>query len=169
MADDANAPSMTAQTLDEHRWLQRLVGDWTYEAEGDMGPDQPPVKSAGEETVRPIGELWVLCEGRGHMPDGTPATTLMTLGFDPERGRYVGTWIGSMMTKLWIYDGEADATGRILTLTSRGPDMTGKGGEIDYRDVIEWIDDDRRILRSMAQDEGGDWKAFMTAQYRRKG
>ncbi len=46
----------------EHRWLQRLVGEWTYEAECDMGPGQPPVKTNGRESVRALGPLWTVGE-----------------------------------------------------------------------------------------------------------
>ena len=28
----------------EHRWLQKLIGEWTYEIETMMGPDQPSEK-----------------------------------------------------------------------------------------------------------------------------
>ena len=45
-----------------------------------------------------IGDLWLLAEGRSEMPGGGTGTMLITLGFDPARGRYVGTWVGSLMT-----------------------------------------------------------------------
>ena len=46
-------------------------------------------------------------------------TTLMTLGYDPRKKRFVGTFVGSMMTNLWIYDGELDKDERVLTLALR--------------------------------------------------
>ena len=54
----------------EHKWLQRMVGEWTYEHNCSMGPDQPPMKATGTETVRSVGGLWTMGEGRGEMPDG---------------------------------------------------------------------------------------------------
>ena len=36
----------------EHRWLQQLVGEWTYEGEAAMGPDHPVQKWHGSESVR---------------------------------------------------------------------------------------------------------------------
>jgi hypothetical protein len=56
------------------------------------------------------------------MPGGA-ATTMMTLGYDPHRKRYVGTWIGSMMTHLWVYGCELDASERVLTLNAEGPSV----------------------------------------------
>src|SRR5262245_66093699 len=87
--------TMQAEPQKEHQWLQQLVGDWTFESECVMGPEQPPSKFMGTESVRSLGALWVLCEGRGEMPGGGMATTLMTLGYDPAKKRYVGTFVGS--------------------------------------------------------------------------
>jgi hypothetical protein len=159
---------MNAEPQKEHRWLGRLVGEWTFESEAVMEPGKPPEKSDGTETVRPLGDLWVLAEGRGRMPDGVPATMLMTLGYDPDKKRFVGTWIGSMMTHLWVYDGVLDAAERVLTLESDGPSMAGDGKTGRYRDAIELTSDDHRILRSSALGPDGTWQQFMTAHYRRK-
>ncbi len=116
---------MQSEPQQEHKWLQRLVGEWTYEHECSMGPDQPPMKATGTESVRSIGGLWTLGEGHGEMPDGGPAVTIMTLGYDPQSKRFVGTFIGSMMTHLWIYNGTLDAAGKVLTLDTEGPDFSG--------------------------------------------
>src|SRR5687768_10904266 len=107
---------MKTEPQKQHHWLQKLVGEWVMESEAAMGPDQPTVKFKGTEKVRSLGELWVLCEGQGEMPGGGIANMLMTLGYDPKKNRYVGTWIGSMMTHMWIYDGSLDAAEKILTL-----------------------------------------------------
>ena len=64
----------------EHQWLQQLVGDWTYTTEATMTPDQPAIKSTWRESVRSLDGIWIVCEGRGDMPDGCAGTTLMTLG-----------------------------------------------------------------------------------------
>ncbi|MBD2121883.1 DUF1579 domain-containing protein [Trichocoleus sp. FACHB-262] len=158
---------MSTQPEKEHQWLQKLVGEWTYETEAMMGPDQPWVKSTGTETVRSVGGLWILAEGQGEMPCG-PATTLMTLGYDPQKQRYVGTWVGSMMTYLWQYDGELDAGETVLTLASDGPTMTGEEKMAKYKDAIEFKSDDHRILTSHMLGDDGQWHHFMTAHYRRK-
>jgi hypothetical protein len=34
--------TMQAEPQKEHQWLQKLVGEWTYETEAIMEPDQPP-------------------------------------------------------------------------------------------------------------------------------
>ena len=81
---------MNAKPERQHLWLHKLIGEWTYEAEAVMEPGKPPAKSGGTESVRSLGEIWVLAEGRGEMPDGSPGTMLMTLGYDPQKQRFVG-------------------------------------------------------------------------------
>jgi hypothetical protein len=159
---------MPAQPQKEHQWLQKLIGDWTYETEVTMETDQPPAKSTGTECVRSLGELWILAEGQGEMPGCGPATTLMTLGYDPQKQRYVGTWIGSMMTYLWQYDGELDAGETVLRLASDGPAMTGDERMAKYKDVIEFKSDDHRIMTSHVLGDDRQWHHFMTAHYWRK-
>lgn len=160
--------TMKTEPQDEHQWLQKLVGEWTYETEAMMGPDQPPEKSTGTENVRSLGGLWIVAEGQGEMPGCGAVTMMITLGYDPQKQRYVGTWVGSMMTYLWVYDGELDADKKVLTLNSQGPAMTGEEKMANYKDVIEFEGDDHRILTSHALGEDGQWHQFMTAHYWRK-
>ena len=159
---------MNAEPQKEHVWLQKLVGEWTFESESLAEPGKPAEKCEATESVRSLGGLWILAEGRGEMPGGAPATMLMTLGYDPQKKRFVGTWVGSMMTHLWIYDGALDAAERVLTLESDGPSMAGDGKMARYRDVIELTSDDHRTLTSSALGDDGVWHQFMTANYRRK-
>src|SRR4051794_10167339 len=100
-----------------------------------MGPDQPPSKFTGTDRVRTLGGLWVVCEGQGAMPGGGMATMIMTLGHDPAKKRFVGTFIGSMMTHLWLYDGGLDQAGKVLTLDAEGPNFTEPGKTAKYQDM----------------------------------
>ena len=63
---------MKAEPQKEHLWLQKLVGEWTCEAEMTMKPDEPPAKSKGTETVRSLGGLWILAEGEARCPAAAP-------------------------------------------------------------------------------------------------
>ena len=159
---------MMAEPQKEHEWLQKLVGEWTYESEATMEPGKPPMRFSGTENVRSLGGLWILAEGQGEMPGGGTATTMMTLGYDPQKKRFVGTWVGSMMAYLWVYDGELDAAERVLTLNAEGPSMATEGKIEKYKDVIEFKNDNHRVLTSHMLGDDGEWHGFMTANYRRK-
>lgn len=150
----------------EHHWLQKLVGEWTFENECIMEPGQPPVKHTGTESVRSLGGLWVLCEGKGAMPGGGTSMSIMTLGYDPDKKRFVGSFIVSIMTFFWLYDGALE--GNVLTLDAEGPSFAGDGKMVKYQDIIEFISDDHRTLSSQMKGPDGKWSRFMTSHYRRK-
>ena len=104
--------------------------------------------------------------GHGGLPGGGEASTVMTLGFDPLKKRFVGTWVGSMMSWLWTYDGTLNPEGQVLTLNTEGPSLANTGTLCHYRDVIEWLDDDHRVLTSHALRDGR-WTAMMISHYHR--
>ncbi|MEO5926395.1 MAG: DUF1579 domain-containing protein [Bryobacteraceae bacterium] len=156
---------MKAEINKEHEWLNKLVGDWTYEAEGTMGPGQPKVRSSGSESIRSLGGIWIVADGWGRVPGENPATMLLTLGYDPQIKKYVGTWIGTTLAYLWVYRGSLK--GNVLTLEAEGPSLTGDGALSKYRDVIEVSDHDTRVMKSHVLDEGGSWRCLVTSHYRR--
>jgi hypothetical protein len=107
----------------------------------------------------------MLCEGEGEMPGGGIGLTLMTLGYDPAKKKYVGTFIGSMMTHLWVYEGTRE--GNVLTLDTVGPSFSGDGSLVAYQDIIEIVSDDHRTLNSQLKGPDGNWAKFMSGHYRR--
>lgn len=157
---------MHGEPQEQHRWLEQLLGEWTVISQdptGNASSDQDWV-----EKVRSLSGLWVVCEGQGTMPDGKAAETLMTLGFNPETGRYVGTWVGSMMTHMWVYDGELEDDGRTLALNCDGPDFESPGRTARYQDRITFVDANHRTLTARVQNEDGSWNEMMRADYRRR-
>ncbi|AHK42418.1 hypothetical protein OV14_0335 [Ensifer adhaerens OV14] len=122
---------MKAEPEEAHRWLEQLLGDWQVRTSG-----APETGTPWTEHVRSLQGLWAVCEGQGTMPDGSFGQTLMTLGYSPETGRFVGTWVGSMMTHMWIYDGELEPDGLTLSLYCDGPDFDAPGRKARYRDAI---------------------------------
>lgn len=145
----------------EHKWLEKFVGEWSSESEG-AGPDGKMHTHRGTLTVRSLDGIWYIGESQGEM-----GPTILTLGFDPGKNRYVGTFIGSMMTDLWVYDGQLDAAGKVLTLDTEGPSFAGDGSNAPYKDSFEFKNDDHFVLTSRMQDKDGNWQEFMTADYKR--
>ncbi len=152
--------------LTEHAWLEQFVGEWRSEMEMPGAPGQPPQKLEGTERTRSLAGLWIVSEIRGETPAGEMEAVL-TLGWDPERKRYVGTWIDSMFNHMWVYEGTLDASGRILTLEAQGPSFSGDGTLATYRDVVEFESPDAKVLRSSMLGSDGQWTEYMTARYRR--
>jgi hypothetical protein len=150
----------------EHAWLKQLVGNWTYEFECLMGPDQPPSKSTGKLVGRALGDVWVAMESQTEAPGGGTAQNVMTLGFDPVQGRFVGSFISSMMTYHWVYNGQLDATGKVLKLDTVGPKFT-EPQLVEYQDILTIVDENHFILSSQMKGENGEWTQFMTGHHRR--
>ena len=122
---------------------------------------------AWTETARSLHGIWFVAEGTGLMPDGKEATSILTLGYNASKGKYVGSWIGSMMDYMWVYEGEVDASGNVLSLYTIGPACEGEGLD-DYREQITFIDADHRTFTSSSRQPDGSWKQIMEAHYARK-
>jgi hypothetical protein len=151
----------------EHQWLQKLIGTWTYTSKCETGPGQPPMVATGTEVIRPLGELWIICENTGTMPGGGSMSAQMTLGFDPAKGRFVGTWVGSPMAYMFVYEGQLTPDGRALPLDCRGPSFADPAQMADYQDVIEVTGPGTRLLRSQLKNPDGTWTPFMRAEFTR--
>lgn len=148
----------------EEAFLRQLVGEWNVESPAPDGGGT--VK--GRETARLFGS-WVLLEGTSRMPDGSVHSSLMTLGYDPARDAVVGSWIGSMMSHLWVYEGRLDGAGTTLTLATRGPTMDGSGASADYEDIISFSGEDTRLLTSRQHQPDGSWRDLFRVRYSREG
>ncbi len=164
---------MQTEPLKQHQWLNQLIGAWTLESECIMGPDQSPSKWKGNEVIRSLGGMWTIAEGNSEMQDGSLGQSITTLGFDPQKSCFLGTFIASMMTHLWLYKGSLDADEKILTLDTEGPNFSAGADSgcvaiTPYQDIIEFISPDHRILTSRIKMEDGTWNQFMTAHYHRQ-
>ena len=158
---------MKVEPKKEHLWLQKLVGEWTYEHEAEMEPGKI-TKITGTEVVRPMGDLWVLCEARGEMPGGSMGHMMWTFGYDSQKKAFGGTFVSSMMEHMWIYhDGTLDAEERVLTLPTEGPDFSVEGKISQYRDIFELKSHDERILRAEMLGQDGKWTEVLRQTYRR--
>jgi hypothetical protein len=157
--------AMKVGILDEHRWLEGFTGDWQMIPD----PNAPPEERTDDwiESGRMLeGGAWLVIEGSGTMPGGGAATTIFTVGFDASKGKYVGTWVGSMMAHLWICEGIRE--GNSLALNSLGPSFDQPGLMQTYQDIYTLDSASGRSLKSQVLQDDGTWKVFMTARYRRK-
>lgn len=137
-------------------WLNQLVGEWTFE--GRSVPEDPDQLRTGVERIARRG-AWIVIEGEGYR---------FQLATDPDTGRVTGDFVHWDYAQLWTYDGVVEADGT-LHLHSRGPDMTGQGGEADYDDVFEMVSPDERRSIGRVKTANGTWQDFSRTTYRRKG
>jgi hypothetical protein len=165
-AGHAQQPPEMPAPEKEHQWLGQLVGEWDTEGEVVIAPDQAPLKCKGTEVVRSLGGFWVISESETTMME-MPMKGVMTIGYDPEKEKYTGTWIDSMSSHLWKYEGSVDEAGKTLTLLTEGPNPMAPDQTAKYREVIEVKDQDHKVFTSSIEMDG-QWHTFMTIHYHRK-
>jgi hypothetical protein len=131
-----------------------------------MEPGGAPVKMEGRESVRRVGAFWVMGEATGTMPDGQSATMIMTCGYDGRTESYVGSWIGSMMSHMWMYKGWIEGENK-LVLEAEGPRFDDPTKSTRYRDITEFKTADHRAFHSQVLGEDGTWTQIMSMDFYR--
>ncbi|MBX9699698.1 MAG: DUF1579 family protein [Acetobacteraceae bacterium] len=168
MAPPPGTP-FAATPAPQHGWLTRLLGDWRYESECEGPPGAPPMRATGVERVRMLGGFWCIGESEGTCPGtGGPVRMVITMGCDPATGRFRGTFVGSMMAAMFVYDGTLDESATTVVLDTEGPAFDGPG-TARYRDSVTMQGDATRLLASEVQRPDGSWHRFMTGRYERVG
>ena len=158
-AQEAPEPSKPEK---EHEWLKQLVGEWKTHGKADNGPGQPPFECEGTETTSSIGDLWIVAKGEAHAA-GMNVNSMLTLGYDPEKKKFVGTWVDSTYNHLWKYEGPLDDSGKVLTLMTRGPNMMAPGELTNFKEILELKDKDHKTFTSH-MEVNGEWVKIMTSE-----
>ena len=161
-----DAPGMPAPTK-EHEWLHQLAGQWEADLEVSAGPGKPPLKLKSTENTRRIGGFWILSESEV-TPPGMPFARALTLGYDPQKKKYVGTWVDSTSTHIGKSEGSMDAAGMTLTLEGEMPSPFDPSKSVRVREVIELKSRDLKVITTSLQGEDGNWFTLVTVNARRK-
>lgn len=151
---------------EDHKWLHRLVGEWTIVGTMKMGEEEH-TSTDGTETVKAFGDHWMVAEMSGKMPGSeTVSNSIMALTYDLAKKKYVGTFISDMMGFMWVYEGSRK--GDVLTLDAEGPSFKGDGSMAKYQDIVEIKSDKEYTLSSQVLGEDGKWTPFMSMTFTRK-
>ena len=116
----------------EHELLASTCGTWNVDCTYFMDPSQPPMKTKAVETVEPVGAYWTVSHFKSDMM-GAPFAGRATMGYDTRRKTWVGTWIDSMSTHLFVMEGTLDDDGT-LEMRCEGPCMV-TGNPTTFRGV----------------------------------
>lgn len=156
---DHGAP---AKPQKEHEWFKALDGDWLVDAEStkDGGP---PRKGFAKGKL--IGGFWLVLENRFDAKDQR-FTSVMTIGFDPGRKKYVASWIDSTSASERRLEGTLDPASQELTFEADAPSaQPGRTTRIQERIMITSPD---RWTITCSRDDGGTWTIFKKVIYNRK-
>ncbi|QEG34987.1 DUF1579 domain-containing protein [Bythopirellula goksoeyrii] len=152
---------------EEHEWLKQFEGEWATSSKATASPDAPAMDCSGTMKSRQVGGFWVVNEMQGDI-GGVDFNAVQTLGYDPAKKKYVGTWVDSMTDHLWQYEGTVDESGKKLSLVAEGPDMMGTGKMAKYRDSYEFKTRNLVVATAEMMDDKGEWVTFMTGEMKRK-
>lgn len=157
---DMNPPSR------QHQWLDRLVGTWSSKGEANCMPGQPAMQLSGIETVRSIGGFWAHTVIESDNPE-MPYTQLVTVGYDPDKEKYIATVVDSMSGYRWLAEGTVDDTGNKLTMETEGPFPFRDAPLSRFQDVTEFKSADHKVFTSSIQEEDGSWTILMKFEAKR--
>ena len=164
-AFNAQPPEMPKPSK-EHDFLKQFVGEWESSGEITMAEGQQPVQCKGSDKVRLLGGFWLVSDGKGEFM-GMNMENVLTLGYDPEKKKYIGQWIDSMMPHAWKYEGEVDESGRKITLHTSGPSPKNPGKTCKFKETFEFVSPDHRVFTS-SFEEDGKWTEMVKLDAKKK-
>lgn len=149
------------------KWLRQYIGEWETEVDVMMGPGEPHVKSSGSEKTRLLGDYWIVMESKSDIK-GSASESLLTLGYDDARKKFVSSWVDTGTSMLWTFEGKLDPSGRILTMESEGGGIHILGKKPRFKEVTEFKTADHRVYTLSMRQDKGDWLVLTTLHAHRK-
>jgi hypothetical protein len=149
----------------EHEILKTDVGAWDATVESFVPGAAAPMISKGTETNSLVGGLWLVTEFKADMM-GMPFQGHGVTGWDPNKKKYVGSWVDTLTTGLGITESTYDAATKTMTGTFEGPDPSGQIQKM--KSVVTYQDADTRTFTMSGTGPDGKDARIMTITYKRK-
>ena len=149
----------------QHELLKKFEGQWTTTGKAAATEGQPAVETKGSIKSRMLGKFWVVSDMSAEM-SGTKFQALQTIGYDPQKQQYTGTWVDSMMNHMWHYEGRYEESANRLILEAEGPSFDAPGKTAKYRDIYEFKSPGHIVTKSEVR-QGDKWITFMTGEAKR--
>ena len=149
-----------------HKMLASLEGSWITKTRAWMEPDKPPIESTG------ACEQKMLLEGRYLQQEytsemmGSPFTGINLVGYDNHTRKYVSTWIDTMSTGIYYFEGTASADGKTITQKNSYDDPIR--GPMVWRSVTRIVDKNILKYEMFVTPKGGKEEKMMEMTVSRK-
>jgi hypothetical protein len=125
-------------------------------------PGAPPNPSRGVATMRTIaGGRWLVMDYRSDQ--GFEGHGIY--GFDPDLGRYVGSWVDAMQTSIARLEGEFDPATKTMSYVTT---TTARGKPFTYREVTVHESRTKRVYRNLIPMPGGAEHELMRITYTKR-
>jgi Protein of unknown function (DUF1579) len=162
----ANAAQDIFKSGPEVQAMEPLVGNWKAKILFYQDPTKPPMESEGIMTRKWIMGGKVLQEDFDGKFAGADFKGMGLMCYDPQKKKYVGTWVDSMSGTIAMSEIAYDAKTKTFTGTMDEIDpQTGKKAKV--RDVLRIVDSDQQVQEMFSTPEGGKESKMMQIQYSR--
>lgn len=149
-----------------HEMLAEMAGSWITQTKTWMAPGQPPTESTGtSEQKMLLGGRYLQQEFAGDMM-GTPFNGLGLTGYDNHKQRYVSTWMDSMSTGIFFFEGSAGPDPKSFTQQCLHDDPVR--GPVKWRSVTRILDKDTHLFEMYITDKSDKEQKMMEITYSRK-
>ncbi|MFN7734048.1 MAG: DUF1579 domain-containing protein [Pirellula sp.] len=144
----------------EHAKLKETEGTWNFILKSSDGSEGKGISVNKLE----CGGLWLVCDFKTDF-GGMPFQGKGLDGYDPAKKKYVSVWVDSFTPAPMIFEGNYDATGKILEMISQAPGPDGKPAT--WRSVTTWKSADEHTFEMFLKSEGAAEQSMMVVTYRR--
>jgi hypothetical protein len=144
----------------EHEMLKKFEGQWDAAVSFTGG------ESKATATYKlGLGGFWLLLNFKGEF-GGAPFEGRGVMGYDPNKKKYVSTWIDSGEPFLTMTEGRFDKEGKTFTETGESVGMDGKPQKI--KSVYEFKDKDSFVFTMYKVADGKDEQLLKITYTRKK-
>jgi hypothetical protein len=152
---------------EEHKKLEAVVGTFDAKVKTWMDPSKPPEESTGtSENTWVLGNRYVQMKYQGTMM-GQPFSGMGYQGYDNVTKKYVGTWMDTMSTGIMTSTGQADKSGKTMTMSASAADpVSGKMMKLTEKMTVK--DNDHHSFEMWAPGPDGKPVKMMEIEYTRK-
>jgi len=149
-----------------HNLLAGMAGSWHTRTRCWMEPGMPAMESTGTcEQKTLLGGRYLQQDFAGNMM-GMPFNGIGLTGYDNHKQRYVSTWMDSMSTGIFFFEGTAGADGRTITQQCLYDDPVR--GPVKWRSVTKIVNDDTHLFEMYITDKSDKEEKMMEITYTRK-
>ena len=150
----------------QHKLLASLAGAWTTRTRAQMEPGKPPMESTGTcEQEMILDGRYLQQKYSGEMM-GDTFTGINLIGYDNHTRKYVSTWVDSMSTAIYYFEGSASADGKTITQECSYDDPVR--GPTVWRSVTRFVDDNNLEYEMFITPKGGKEEKEMEMTVTRK-
>jgi len=150
-----------------HKMLAMATGKWNTEMTMVMEgmPPMPPSKGTCEFKMIMGGRYRTMTMNSDMM--GMPFEGMGCIGYDNEKKMFMETWVDNMGTGMMHMEGTYDAATKTMETKGMCIDPETRG-EVQYREVMKYIDDKNMAMEMYMTPKGGTEKKGFEMKFTKK-